>query len=240
MEGVRPNVQDAHETQGLDTLARGLASGEISRRQAVTGLFSALAGAALAGPMSALAGPRSKCPEKRRCGATCCGQGERCKTHKGHHKCICKPGRTRCKGSCVKAQTDVHNCGKCGKSCGAGELCSKGKCVLDCAGDETDCDGVCTNLHIDFENCGSCGTVCDVGSACTNGLCCPDGQANCSGVCVDTQVDEENCGACGNPCNGGEYCSGGVCFPECAAGETQCGLACCTPVQVCDQGVCIS
>lgn len=228
------------DREGLDRLAKELAGGDISRRQAIGRLLSGFGAVVLVGPLSAFAGNRSKCPEKRRCGRTCCGREERCRKHNGHHRCVCKPGRHRCKGTCVNTNTDVHNCGKCGKSCAAGEICSKGKCTLDCAAGDTACDGICTNLHIDFENCGSCGNVCDVGSACTNGLCCPEGQANCSGVCANTQIDEDNCGTCGHPCAAGEYCSGGVCFPTCAADETACGLECCTAVEICDQGTCVT
>jgi len=42
----------------------------------------------------------------------------------------CKDGETDCDGKCVDTNTDVKNCGDCGKECGPDEICNKGTCCL--------------------------------------------------------------------------------------------------------------
>jgi hypothetical protein len=46
--------------------------------------------------------------------------------------CVCPQGKTACGGACVDTQTDVNNCGGCGRVCGAGQQCTGGVCGGDC------------------------------------------------------------------------------------------------------------
>src|SRR5437667_9651196 len=41
-------------------------------------------------------------------------------------------GQTRCDSACVDTVTDVANCGGCGISCAAGELCTDAVCTAPC------------------------------------------------------------------------------------------------------------
>jgi predicted extracellular nuclease len=54
-------------------------------------------------------------------------------------------------------QSDVSNCGTCGKACATGEKC---------------CSGVCTGTTSDAKNCGTCGNVCPTSApVCNAGTC---------------------------------------------------------------------
>ncbi len=109
-------------------------------------------------------------------------------------------GTTACGNACVALETDTSNCGECGHTCGAGQ--------------------VCTN--------GTCGPMCASGDVCANGVClpsCPTGTALCqaaaAGVtafCSDTQTDSNNCGTCGHACGSGMACVDGACVGTCAWG----------------------
>ena len=81
----------------------------------------------------------------------------------------------------VDLQTDVGNCGECGRACagvGAKRVgCVEGKCQVACDKGHGDCDGKpetgCeTALLTDAKNCGRCGFACG-GTACDDGLCAP-------------------------------------------------------------------
>lgn len=107
-----------------------------------------------------------------------CGADEKCMDG----KCVpvmtmpagCQPacgsGQTCCDGSCVDVQSDVKNCGQCGRVCRGGMQpgCCKGACV------ELVSDG----------NCGSCGRDCSLLSS--GGITCTctkggDGRIVCAG-----------------------------------------------------------
>jgi hypothetical protein len=40
--------------------------------------------------------------------------------------CVCEADNVLCGGQCVDLTTDTDNCGRCGRECGAGEVCSNG------------------------------------------------------------------------------------------------------------------
>jgi hypothetical protein len=170
------------------------------------------------------------------CG-TCAGET----TCNGSGVCACAGGLTNCSGLCRDINTDTANCGGCGVTCAAGEVCSAGdcQCVPACAGrvcGDDGCGGVC----------GTCtgGTTCDGAGQCL----CPAGLQDCSGVCVDLTADRANCGTCGRACATGEGCQAGECTEDCAptcagreCGDDGCGGSCgdCDEGLVCDAaGVC--
>jgi stigma-specific protein Stig1 len=208
-------AKDREGGMALDGLARDLARGDLSRRQALRGMAAAIAGAWLLSPASALAGLKRRCPPERRCGDDCCRHGERCRKRHGHRKCVCKKGLRRCRGACVNTSRDVNNCGACGVRCDSGGVCIDGVCQPTCGPNQTLCDGnLCVNLQTDSDNCGACGVVCDDAYACVSGDCtlqCNTGETDCNGVCTDTQTDQANCGSCGNACQAGEVCFQGNC-----------------------------
>ncbi len=136
----------------------------------------------------------------------------------------------------VNAQTDVNNCGACGKVCAlanATATCAMGGCAIavctmgfaDC--DNNPADGCEVATTSDVANCGGCGNACMLPNAtpsCTNGLCtvmtCKGAFADCNmmpgdGCEVDTGTDVANCGGCGKVCVGVHVevnkCANGAC-----------------------------
>ena len=121
------------------------------------------------------------------------------------------------------------NCGACGTTCAAGEICAASACVASCGTGLADCGGSCTNLSTDEANCGACGSTCGAGEVCIAGSCsfsCPGSLSNCGGSCIDTDIDPANCGGCGTTCAAGEICAGGSCSLACPSGQTNCSGIC--------------
>ncbi|MFO0651409.1 MAG: hypothetical protein U0326_34610 [Polyangiales bacterium] len=109
-------------------------------------------------------------------------------------------------GTCRDLQTDNNNCGACGTTCPAGQLCSVGRCRSLPKPGTTNCTGICRDLTADPANCGALrlSRVHRVSSApwsCQ--VSCVTGTTNCSGVCRDLDTDLNNCGACGMACPSG-------------------------------------
>ena len=78
---------------------------------------------------------------------------------------------TSCNGTCTNLKTDLHNCGRCGRTCPGGQVCLNGACVVSCSKTQKNCHGVCTCVQIDPKNCGACGQVCASGKTCVKGKC---------------------------------------------------------------------
>jgi hypothetical protein len=98
----------------------------------------------------------------------------------------CGGGLTNCSGVCRDLANDRLNCGSCGRTCGAGEVCTGGACTVSCGGGLTNCSGVCRDLANDRLNCGSCGATCAAGQICSGSSCalsCPAGTVACGGTC---------------------------------------------------------
>jgi len=123
----------------------------------------------------------------------------------------------------------VANCGACGTKCLAGQICTSGKCVLNCQAGLTDCSGTCTNLQADVANCGNCANKCAGGQVCSSGKCavsCQSGLTDCSGTCADLQTSLKHCGNCNNACKSPGLCVSGKCKLFCSTGKTACSGAC--------------
>jgi hypothetical protein len=98
---------------------------------------------------------------------------------------LCNPGTMRCSGGCISSsqlQTDVNNCGSCGRVCGGTAngfpVCTAGSCGLACNAGSTLCGISCvsnTSFKTDVNNCGSCGHVCSLtphaNPTCSAGTC---------------------------------------------------------------------
>ena len=152
------------EDHSFDELAKGLASGTISRRQALRRMCIALLGGVLASiPGVAWAHHKPDHPVPP-------GQARRCP--EGQVKCrgiCCSPEDLCCNGVCTNVVFDRNNCGACGNVCQEGEDC---------------CGGRCVPLNT-TENCGGCFAGCHPAEICVNGTCqCPqEGQTLCANVC---------------------------------------------------------
>jgi Stigma-specific protein, Stig1 len=190
---VHPPWEEPIEGHSFDELARGLASGTISRGRALKWVGAAFLAAAVPPlfPAQAVALTRRQRRRCRNLGGTVCGEVQRSQ--------ICCPSGLPC---CGTARRPV--------CCPSGGQCVGGSC--QCPSGETDCSGACVNLNTDENNCGTCGATCSEGASCVDGSCeCPTGESDCNNRCVDLNTDESNCGTCGNQCPEGASCVDGSC-----------------------------
>jgi hypothetical protein len=137
----------------------------------------------------------------------------------------CDKGKLNCGSGCVDTTLDGQNCGGCGRTCSAGQVCSAGTCAIACYNGTTACGQSCINLSDDPANCGACGTKCNAGEVCSQGKCaltCGGGTTLCGDKCKDTNADPNNCGGCGTTCSAGEMCVTGACGLDCAPGYLAC------------------
>lgn len=141
----------------------------------------------------------------------------------------CGAGFSDCDGACRDVKYDANNCGACGNTCSAAEICSDGQCKVTCQGGTVLCDNECVSTSFDPKHCGDCETACPDGEVCSLGSCgvsCAGGTTLCGALCADTSVDPAHCGDCATACNEGESCVGGDCVVVCGSGTTLCGAAC--------------
>jgi hypothetical protein len=163
----------------LDELAKGLATGTLSRSKAIRWMGGALLGAALASlPGMAWANDCRRLGRECRRDSQCCSRN--CVRWGDHKVCGCPEGKTRCNDRCVNLKTNENHCGRCSKRCAAGQECVAGVCQGGCPSGTTRCGtGGCLDLSTDNDNCGTCGNHClDVGGICQNGEC------RCLDVCT--------------------------------------------------------
>jgi hypothetical protein len=139
----------------------------------------------------------------------------------------CAPGSSRCGDRCVDPQTDVSNCGTCGRDCRAlpgvdrdAVRCRAGRCdlTLACLPGRADCTGDgqgCMSEVTSADRCGACTVRCggmvpscvfrSEGDAGAGSYVCSDGcpttaPTRCGTQCVDVSTSTTNCGACGTVC----------------------------------------
>jgi len=145
----------------------------------------------------------------------------------------------------IDTNTNVNNCGLCGKVCdlvnASSETCAAGVCqVATCSAPWGNCDGNhangCeTNTNTTVSHCGVCGNACNLPNAssesCSAGACqvasCTAPWSNCDGShpngCeTNTSSDVQHCGGCNNACNlpnANEVCVNSACeVASCVAG----------------------
>ena len=236
--GRSPSVDPRRVDHSLDELARGLASGTVSRGKAIRWMGSALVGAALASvPGVAWAA----CPEgQTRCGDRCVNlqTNER---HCGSCSNRCRSTQTCCKGRCVNLQRNERHCGSCSNHCPEGSECVGGVC--QCPTGTTLCGGNCVtncpsgrtlNANCECE-CTSGRTLCDDGFCtpnCPSGLTLNTSTCQCEGECPTGQVLCTLQGVCvSNTCPPNQTYDPYFCECECPEGDEtccpDCGGRCC-------------
>jgi Stigma-specific protein, Stig1 len=184
--------------RSFDELAKGLASGEVSRGKALRLMGAALVGGALVAIPGVAFARTPRTPP----------------TGKGG----CPQGRTLCRGKCYDLQTSSENCGQCGNVCSAGQVCQGGTCLgargALCSSNSQCASGLYCSTGGTCEPCGP--TTCATGCCDANGVCQP-GTSNtaCGGggfpcrVCNTTR----------------DVCAAGGCEPLC--GPATCPNGCC-------------
>ena len=124
----------------LDELAKGLATGALSRGKAIRWMGGTLLGAALASiPGVALADDDCR-RYGRRCrrDSQCCSRN--CVRRGGDRVCGCPEGQRRCNDRCVNLKRNENHCGSCSTRCDEGQECVEGVCQ---GGGEPICDPPC-------------------------------------------------------------------------------------------------
>jgi hypothetical protein len=198
----------------LDELAKGLATGTLSRGKALRLVGGALLGAALAS-VPGVAWANDRCSQgQTRCGDRCVNlkTNER---HCGSCSNRCGSKQTCCQGRCVNLQRSERHCGSCSNRCAADEECVKGECQGQ---------GVCPpeGTPLTEGDC-HCGYNCPADSApfrCGNDPSCLCAQTTeGTGFCADFRGE---CGALqtcssSNDCPSGSKCVVNTCcgFPVC-------------------------
>jgi hypothetical protein len=223
----------------FDELAKGLASGTISRGRVLKMLGAALVGAMLAsGRGAALADNQCK-PHLKKCNnnAQCCS-GNCIENPQGSGKvCGCAAGQTLCPGN-----------NSCVENCPPGEALDPTTCrciqcqnASECPTPDNECQrATCTNGVCGVENVPD-GTSCDDLNPCTTNDVCAAGV--CAGTltegCVRCQGDSDCAGVPVDQCHRAVCGTGGFCVVEDRPDGTTCDDGNpCTEGDVCTAGVC--
>jgi hypothetical protein len=126
----------------LDELAKGLASGTLSRGKAIRWMGGALLGAALASiPGVAWANDCRRLGRECRRDSQCCSRN--CIRRGDDKVCACPEGKSRCGDRCVNRERNENHCGECFHRCDEGQECVGGVCEGGCPPGETVCGGDC-------------------------------------------------------------------------------------------------
>ena len=162
----------------LDELAKGLASGTLSRGKAIRWMGGALLGAALASvPGVAWADDCRRLGRECRRDSQCCSRN--CIRRGDDKVCGCPQGKTRCNDRCVNLQRNENHCGECFNRCAEGEECVEGVCGTSTCGANQPCltgECVCPEGAFCSEGAFSeseCRVECGGGSCDLDKICCP-------------------------------------------------------------------
>jgi hypothetical protein len=156
-------MTDDRRESSFDELAKGLASGEVSRGKAIRWMGGALLGAALASvPGVAWANDCRRLGRECRRDSQCCYRN--CVRRGDDKVCTCPQGQTRCNDRCVNLETNERHCGRCSNRCPEESECVGGVCQGSCPPGEPVCGNRC----------------CEGGRECVGGVCqCPSGTTEC-------------------------------------------------------------
>lgn len=124
----------------LDSLARDLANGSVSRRKALR----LMGGVLLGGTLASIPGVAWAKPKPGRC----------------TKNSQCPSGQGCCNSVCADLST-LTNCGTCGNACASGQSCVNGQCeTVGCTPGTRDCCGTGNTTTICFQRADNTGTVC--------------------------------------------------------------------------------
>ena len=206
--------------RSFDELAKGLATGTLSRGKAIRLVGGALLGAALASfPGVAWADDCRRLGRGCRRDSQCCSKN--CVRRGDDKVCGCPEGKSRCGLRCVNLQTNENHCGECFNRCDEGQECVRGECQGGGCDGEI-CGALCCTAD---ESCWSDGLIGQIAICCSNDPFCA-GVVTVAGqqVCVDYAA----LGDCARPtCNIDADCSSGeLCVPTFCDPENRCVPAC--------------
>ena len=126
---------------------------------------------------------------------------------------------TACGPRCVDTKISATDCGNCGVTCAAGQVCQNSLCVLLCGNGKvnTEVGETCDDGNlVNGDGCsGSCSVESGWSCAGEPSVCCSSEKTLCTlgaPVCADLQTDANNCGACGNICATGKICKESGCL----------------------------
>ena len=198
----------------LDELAKGLATGTLSRGKAIRLAGGALLGAALASvPGVAWADGCRRLGRECRRDRQCCSKN--CVRRGDDKVCGCPEGKTRCGGRCVTNCTGggTLNPDTCECGCPSGQVPCNGSCVSGCPTSQTlnttTCQCECPSGSGELSN-GTCVTPCS--GPCPGCFSCA--QAISDNYCVNLGGTLAPC-ATDSECPTGEFCSGFICRVAC-------------------------
>jgi hypothetical protein len=210
--------------RSLDELAKGLATGTLSRGKAIRWMGGALLGAALASfPGVAWANDCRRLGRECRRDSQCCSGN--CVRRGDDKVCACPTGQPLCKkpggeGRCVNLQANERHCGSCFNRCGEGEQCVSGACTPTCAQNGATCtegtqccSGNCVNAPTGTCACKGLFIACNDNSECCSGYCNPQGACDQNLVtctCEDGLVNPSLCTrteACGDTTALDQFCT---------------------------------
>jgi len=167
-------VSQESTNHSFDELARGLASGDVSRRRALRLMGAALVGGTLAS--LGIGGEAGADPCKR--------TGKACKKNS---QCC---SRNCVNGTCAACPADTTLCGgNCVTNCPTGQTLNPSTCQCQCTSGTTLCDGNCVsttcgpNQKFDTSSCTCVACVADGGTCTGNSDCCSD-ICDFSGFCL--------------------------------------------------------
>jgi hypothetical protein len=161
----------------FDALAKGLASGTISRRKALRLMGTALLGGTLASIPGVAWATHNGTPH---------GGGG------GSAKGRCPQGTVNCRGQCVILAEDRNNCGGCGVVCPEGRTCVGGTC---CPTEQVCGSGTSATCCAPGQPC--------LPSTTGELTCCPEGQVCGTGATATCCTDGQICHSTGGCCYAG-------------------------------------
>jgi hypothetical protein len=209
--------------QSFDDLAKGLASGTLSMGKALRWMGGALLGAALASvPGVAWADGCRRLGRECRRDSQCCSRN--CIRRRGDKVCGCPEDQSRCGDRCVNLKTDERHCGRCGKSCDAGEECVRGKCKNGTPTCTVDSNTPCSTPCNPSDPACQCATTVEGDTVCLNAFAFENGQVPgpaCSPALrpctssADCPDPEGQACVSWSPCCPAGQVEGAVCMPLC-------------------------
>ena len=196
-----PHSGSSSIASSFDELAKGLATGTLSRGKALRWMGGALLGAALASfPGMAWADDCRRLGRECRRDSQCCSRN--CVRRGDDKVCRCPEGQTRCGDRCVNRQRNERHCGECFNRCPSGQECVRG----ECQGGEPICNPPCPEGEVCVQSpqpgtLPFCDPICT--PSCPEGCDCErsgDGSGNvCTGFVGGLVPGVSSCDQCPTP-----------------------------------------